>query len=864
MAILFDIKVESGASQWYGVISITNIRHADGAPVKVNHFLGMKFRSPAEVQPTDFNVQYLSWVPSTTATENDRIDSQSWDVEAKINFEAPHAFASQDRINIGINGDLTGPGAATYLSSFALAADALPNTNGTVRVQTASAPDPALYSVAQTIRFTQGDKSHVDEVSPGTTTPLTLPAGTYSVTVDELANDAYTVVAEAHVHPTTITITPGSTAAAVVNYSAAQRYARLDVVLGQIPVLADEELDVSIVVRNTGDTLLDFWMPPGSVMPLGGLPPVGVVDISVATLALNNVRYSFPTKVRDLSTSAETVTFTASDMQTTAVSTTCFVTLPIVVTSDVSLDTTLDLRLVASGMTYRQAIPIAAGTHTYPLAVPVQPQTYAVEAPDFIVDGVVHNVQTVDRLTVVPSGATQLRIEVTTGANLKVRGFPDFLSFGGCANLTPGNAADFVAARASSVFKYAGFDGAGDANVYLTSDNQTTATILLARDVEKQIGGGHQVLPVIVSYTCNLSLGDTPTQLANKLGLAHSFANLILSLNLANQHLDAGHPVPAGYVINPDFLGACQQGGFGPEYPMPVREPLRMALDHWNVQATIPQHIEENIRGYIAAVNWMIRTVAPAVTFGWQVNLWGVGASEWIYASDDTPTSNARSTAAFIRAMKVHEGPAVPDFLAVDRYEADDFTIRSYANGYCYWTHEWRRFYDFCAELSRDLRFPIMPWQIPASHAPLVSDPVNDNFDTQNWGTGGTYIFGDPAIGSDYRNVNPKIVALPFPTAFHWAMGRTAEDMFKRSEPFNVSAPAYIDFPYRGIFTVLLGGGATTGIISTVGDDTSFVRDKLNAYMKDPIPFGKPLDVAASAGVLRRPARKGARIRRGK
>ncbi len=40
---------------------------------------------------------------------------------------------------------------------------------------------------------------------------------------------------------------------------------------------------------------------------------------------------------------------------------------------------------------------------------------------------------------------------------------------------------------------------------------------------------------------------------------------------------------------------------------------------------------------------------------------------------------------------KCTEGPNAPDFIAVDRYEADDFTIRSYANGYCYWTHEWQR-----------------------------------------------------------------------------------------------------------------------------------------------------------------------------
>jgi len=600
--------------------------------------------------------------------------------------------------------------------------------------------------------------------------------------------------------------------------------------------------------------LLEFSLPPGGTMPVGGLPLAGVVDIDVAPLALNNVRYTFPPKFRNLSTSLETVIFKETDMATTAIDTTGFVSLPVVVTSDAAVNTTLDLRLVASNMTYRQAIPLNAGTHTYQLAVPVQPQTYAVEVSDFILDGVVHNVNTVGELRVAPNGTTKLVISVSQGANLRVRGFPDFLSFGGCADLTPGNAADFVAARASSVFKYAGFDGAGDANTYLTSDNQTTATILLARDVEKQIGGGHQVLPVLVSYTCNLSLGDTPTQLANKQGLAHSFANLILSLNLSKEHTDAGHPVPAGYVVNPDFLGACQQGRFGPEYAMPVREPLRMALDHWKVKATIPDHIDDNIRGYVAAVNWLIRTVAPAVTFGWQVNLWGVGASEWIYASGDEPVRNARETAAFIRAMGVHDGPDVPDFLAVDRYEADDFTIRSYANGYCYWTHEWGRFYDFCAELSRDLKLPIMPWQIPASHAPHVSDPVNDNFDTQNWGTGGTYIFGDRAIGANYHNINPKIVALQFPTAFHWAMGRTAEDMFKRSEPFDVSVPAYGDFPYRGIFTMLLGGGATTGIISSVGDDTSFVRDKLNAYMNDPIPFG---DAGANRpNVLRKPLRR--------
>jgi hypothetical protein len=119
----------------------------------------------------------------------------------------------------------------------------------------------------------------------------------------------------------------------------------------------------------------------------------------------------------------------------------------------------------------------------------------------------------------------------------------------------------------------------------------------------------------------------------------------------------------------------------------------------------------------------------------------------------------------------------------------------------------------------------------------VTTDKVAANFDLQHWGTGGSCILGDSAIGSDYHNVHPRILALPFPVAFQADVGKTAEDMFVRSEPFDISNPSYTDFPLRGIFAVLLGGGATTGIISTVGDPEPWTRNKLNAYMNNPIRF---------------------------
>ncbi len=106
--------------------------------------------------------------------------------------------------------------------------------------------------------------------------------------------------------------------------------------------------------------------------------------------------------------------------------------------------------------------------------------------------------------------------------------------------------------------------------------------------------------------------------------------------------------MPAGFIVNSDFWVRASKSDYGPSYAMPVRAPLQTALDHWSVQATIPASITENIAGYCAAVSWLTRTVEPNVTFGWPVNVWGMGASEWIYSNDDEPAQNAQLTADYI------------------------------------------------------------------------------------------------------------------------------------------------------------------------------------------------------------------------
>lgn len=416
--------------------------------------------------------------------------------------------------------------------------------------------------------------------------------------------------------------------------------------------------------------------------------------------------------------------------------------------------------------------------------------------------------------------------------DLRVRGFPPFLSFGGATNLQPSNQSEFVQARASAVFKYAGVDGAGDTSGYIDQDSSTAGTVRLARNVEKELKDGHPVLPVIISFTAYLSEGDAHNKLQDIAALAHGFGNLILSLQVAAEGHDEEHPVPAAYVVNPDFLSACQAENLGPDYALPVRQPLQEALDFRSVWAEIPHAITDDLRGYVLAVNWLLRTVAPSVSFGWSVTPQATGSAAWVYDADaKAPTEVASQVVNYIKSLGVFSASYQPDFLALDRYEADDFTIRAYMNGYCYGPREWGRFIDFADTLGTDLSVPVMLWAITASRTPFTNDDVYDEFDSQHWGTGGSYIFGDSNIGSDYRNINPRILMLePSPV-----IGKRVEDTFRRAEPFDLSQPAYKEFVKRGIFAVLLGGGSTTGIVSGVGQPGPWVRDKLKTYSENRI-----------------------------
>lgn len=683
-------------TEYYGTLVNTNIRYEDGSPVTIKGFLGVKFKAPPNSGIT-VDVLLNPWQQTSSEKRCETLEDGTIIVTAKIIVESSHTFKPSDKLTWGINGDLTHD-TDTYVNSFELYADELPS--GYVEIQCADAPDPALKNAKQVIYLEQDSTRESHYVGPGETISPSVVSGNYTVKVDDLADEAQTVVATAIVSPDQITVVTGETTTVKVTYGNVSKYSALNVEVGQLPSpIEKEQLHVTVVKTSTGELLADFSSPGNRKTELRRLPSSGKADIN-AQITLNNVKYSFFSTI-SLSNTLFKVSIDQDNIKSKEIDSSGFVDLPISLLSDVTdPDTVISVRLSseASDLIYEQAIPVSQGT--VKLEVPVAPGDYNVAVKGFISDWTVYAVESPRTLTVASDGSTTLQLTARRGANLKVKGFQEFLSFGALSDLVDLDGTAFVAARASSLFKYAGNDGAGDPGINLVDDPATTKTVELAAKIESQLEGDHSVLPIMISYTVNLSLGDVISQLTNETQLAHSFGNLILSLKLAKEA--SKKPVPAGYIVNPDFLGECQKG-VRPDFVMPVRNSLEEALNYRNVDVEVPSAITDTLKGYVFAVNWLIRTVAEEVTFGWQVNLWGVGSSEWVYL-DESPAEKARLTANYIKELGVYDSEYAPDFLAIDRYEADDFTQRAYVNSYCYSSYEWGRFFDFCSTLSLELQ----------------------------------------------------------------------------------------------------------------------------------------------------------------
>ncbi|POZ60701.1 hypothetical protein [Chromobacterium alticapitis] len=833
-ALEFDVEVWSGSNENYGSLIASHFSGEDGDNVVVNEYVYFSFLSPAVVGLDNIQPGFDPWVSLTpeSSVMSTLQDDGNYLIHAKLYLEKPHTLQpdAQDTVTFNINGNLI-DNPELYADSFVGYVDE--DDGGTVAVDCAASPDERLAAIQPAVSF----GGMLKTVAYDSLTEIDLAPTTYEVTAEPVSDPFHIVTAEVLLSTDEISVTTGEVTPLQITFGAPSYQAALRIRIAALTGLERETLHLR--VTHGSQTIAQFEAMPGETRLINA-PAQGSAELHVEPLALNNIRYAFATKRIELRADLIEVELRDADLIQAPVDTTGFVTLPITVAADAVLSKDLTLRLIGNQMAYSQPIPASAGTHAFPL--PVKPGSYEVVAGDLLAIGVLYRVQAPDAISVPASNPPPLPLQVSRITSLRVPGFPDFVSFGACTALTD-DVQYMTEARASHIFTYAGIDGAGDAGTFLEDDAKTQLLIERARLIEEAVGGGHVTLPVVVSYTCNLSGGDIEN--LNDAGRhMHSYANYVLALSIAHANVDAAHPVGAAFVLNADFLGACQQHDIAPSYGMPVREPLQAAIEHcvrkgWIDALTIPADIENTIRGYVRSVNWLTHAVAEnlghpdAVSFGWVTNLWSEGSSLWVYDSEQDPAGPAQSMAEYARACGVFDAEYPVTFHAIDRYERDDLSQDAYVSFYCYGPREWERYFDFCREFCYAAKHPIMPWQISAAHLPTTSDIVNQGFGaSQHWGTGGSYIFGHPEIGSSASHIHPVVLNFRFPAAI--GPYSIVSELFER--PFDLAPPKYGDFALRGIFAVQLGGGSTTGL-GDIGDASPWARDKSAVYIENPVRF---------------------------
>lgn len=862
-----DFTVNFSNDVWYPTVDMSGFKSRSGAAVDIKEKMVLTFTAPGKITEGDITVSTNPWRELKTAIAANEIASGIYDIKLTITAADGNAIGNAiSQIHMGVNAASdAAPKWATFKDSFTVAADEETSVAGELAVTCAQFP-AGLESQPLELVLIRGEKSETLRLNAGINL-FPVAAGTYTATVAELRTVEGTIRAAVALSASELVISKEKRTQLEITFAAAEHSTTLDIAI-DLPathILSAEMLDV--VYLENGEAKQNIALKSGEKIRLENLPVNGKYSVRINDIRLNNVHYVFDEANGALDNQFHNITFSAAQIRQSDDTKAGSAILTLRIDAEKTVAAQFALRLTGdNGRQYVFAnLPMRTGS--YAQSVMLAQGQYAIASGSVIHDSVVHYVDVAPAiLNVKDKSAQALTVTLTKGADLRVKGFPEFLSFGACADMSPSNVEDLAEARVSSLFKYSGDDGMGDASGYLDPAKEPTAKIIqMARDVSAKTQ--ENVLPMMVSYTCNLSLGDVENIIDDPVRHKFSFSNFVQALLMAQATKDEDHPVPAGFIVNPDYLGECQKYGFSPDYPIPVRQPLADALAHHGVNISVPVAITDTLKGYIQGVNWLVRAVAPDVVLGWQVNLWGVGGAQWIYNDFSydgifdpidgvhkkmtlNPALAGKLTAQYALLVGVFEdveytrvdgSKAIAkgaDFMAADRYEADDFTARAYKNGYCYSPYEWDRTFDFCASLSRHLRKPVLPWQMPASRLATCAEEVGE-LDQEFWGTGGSYLMGHPEIGDAINAINPRLLNIEFLDVHAGMMGRNPQELFSRHD-WDISEPKYLDFPSRGIFHIQVGGGATTGVVSAVNRNSSrWMRAKLKAYRDNPVAFKK-------------------------
>ena len=505
--------------------------------------------------------------------------------------------------------------------------------------------------------------------------------------------------------------------------------------------------------------------------------------------------------------------------------------------------------------------------------------------------------------------APALTVPARPGASsfsLKVKGWGDKLEMG--TVLIPEASKDQLVADSGlkTIFKYAGDGGDGDpgaiyfgtkwGNAFYPEATKKIFDLAQRVAVRGSTSSGPltkvrtDLHPVMVVYTAQLSGGTTAVQqdlldipagasAGDTEYLRDHYANLIIETALMLGYKTASNPYPGSLVMNPDMLGALQQGNVvngmlrnadGSWVKVNVRAKLQNAIDYvyakqasaaaagYNLvlpanKPVLPADLTDDIKGWFQSQNWVVKTFGQdAIGFGWQLNLWAQGSSFWVHgmggdknkphSEDSIWSESAGQVAAFLDFVGVYKGNYVPDFVVFDRYEFDDFREAARNINYAYDAQDWANYLTFVKQVSDYLQRPAMLWQIPASHLLTTGEAVpGSNYIALHAGTGGSYFMGDPLLGVGAVNAAASMKSIPLNGQPYYAGKTNVGDWLSLNPGYDWRYDQLQRAINSNVFSILWGGGNTTGVIETAntGNDGGWMLGRVQGYYLN--GGGKPL-----------------------
>ena len=253
----------------------------------------------------------------------------------------------------------------------------------------------------------------------------------------------------------------------------------------------------------------------------------------------------------------------------------------------------------------------------------------------------------------------------------------------------------------------------------------------------------------------------------------------------------------------------------------------------------IPE-FENSFKGYTLGLNWLVEKYGnEKLTYGWLMNISTPTEIGWLYNNLSEDQIQATFTNPVVETLQntaYSDASYMPDFLAFDKYGADDTYPVQQLHAYPYFfnARDWDNYLTAVKQTSEDLDdMPIMLWQIPGGHIQYDGDSYTNPDHISSFST---YLFGDENLNEDlsntinldnvkldaYHNCGEECGAVSYlkMNNYNWQTSDRMDDVIN-ANIFAIHWQSYT-YPTVGIYD----------IITEVTDcnDKGWLADKVKAY----------------------------------